>query len=76
MALAKKDVHTVPNPDGAGWVNKVNGHVLSRHRLKARAVDRGIKLAKARRVDHVIRRADGTIQAKNSYGNDPRRIPG
>jgi hypothetical protein len=64
-------VHTVPAKDAGGWWNKVNGLVLSRHRLKKAAVTKGRAIARKRAVEHTIHRGDGVISAKNSYGNDP-----
>ena len=69
-------VHTTPNPNGAGWVNQVNGKVTSSHRLKARAIDAGRAQAQERRTEHTIHNADGSIGRKNSYGSDPRSSKG
>jgi len=67
----KRDVHTVPNPDGAGWVNKVGGDVASRHQRKDTATERGREIARDNGSEHVIHNTDGTIGRRNSYGNDP-----
>jgi hypothetical protein len=64
-------VHTVPSPGGSGWWNKVDGKVVSRHRLKDAAVETGREIARQLRVEHTIHLSDGTIGEKNSYGNDP-----
>jgi len=32
--------------------------------------------AKRNQVEHIIKKKDGTIGEKNSYGNDPRRTKG
>jgi hypothetical protein len=69
--MAKKGVHTVPNPNGKGWVNKQAGDVISRHRTKENAVDRGRSEARRSGTEHTIHKRDGTIAEKNSYGNDP-----
>lgn len=69
--VKKKGVHTVPNADGKGWVNKQGGEVISRHRTKENAVDRGRSEAQRGRTEHAIHKRDGTISEKNSYGNDP-----
>jgi hypothetical protein len=39
-------------------------------------VDAGSDLARAAKVEHIIRNLDGTIGERNSYGHDPRNIPG
>ncbi len=64
-------VHTVPSPAGSGWWNKVDGKVVSRHRLKENAVEAGREVARRLEVEHTIHLVDGTIGEKNSYGNDP-----
>ncbi len=64
-------VHTTPNPIGAGWVNQVNGNVVSRHRTQTTAAERGRELARDGRTEHVVHRPDGRIRDANSYGNDP-----
>lgn len=61
-------VHTVPAP---GWLNKVDGKVVSRHQKKDDAVEAGRAIARKLRVEHTIHREDGTIGETNSYGNDP-----
>lgn len=65
-------VHTVPAEGSApGWWNKVDGKVVSRHRIKEVAVEAGRVIAKKLAVEHTIHRSDGEITEKNSYGNDP-----
>jgi hypothetical protein len=66
-------VHTVPAPEGerVGWWNKVDGKVVSRHRLKEVAEETGRVIAMKLGVEHTIHRSDGAITEKNSYGNDP-----
>ena len=64
-------VHTVPNPKGSGWINEVGGKVVSEHRKKEPAVDKGAGIARKLETEHTIHKKDGTIGEKNSYGNDP-----
>lgn len=71
LTMSRKDVHTVPNPKGSGWVNKLGGQEVSRHQRKDTAVERGREIAKDKRSEHVIHNQDGQIARKNSYGNDP-----
>ncbi|MEX2178200.1 MAG: DUF2188 domain-containing protein [Gemmatimonadaceae bacterium] len=63
-------VHTLPN-DGKGWINKVNGKVISRHRSKDDAVEAGREIARKLELEHTTHRSDGVITEANSYGNDP-----
>jgi ketosteroid isomerase-like protein len=67
----RRDVHTVPNPSGSGWVNEQGGQVVSRHRRKDTAVEHGRDLAMDTRTEHIIHNQDGRIVRRNSYGSDP-----
>lgn len=71
MANRGSGVHTTPNPDGKGWVNQTDGKIISTHRLKERAVERGREIAQAEHTEHTIHNTNGQIGRKNSYGNDP-----
>lgn len=68
--MSRNNVHRTPNPEGNGWVNKVGGGVVSRHRTQENAVQRGRDIARHNESEHAIHRIDGTIGRKNSYGND------
>lgn len=69
--MAKGDVSTY-NEEGH-WKSKVEGSSRAAHtggtKAEQAAVGRG--MAEARNVEHTIRKLDGTIGEKNSYGNDP-----
>lgn len=67
----KSGVHTVPNPDGAGWVNELNGRTVSHHRTQGTASERGREIAQEHHTEHLIHRPNGQIRERNSYGNDP-----
>lgn len=43
---------------------------------KEAAVTGGRDLARERKVEHFIRNLDGKIGERNTYGHDPRNIPG
>lgn len=79
VIMAKgKDVWTAPNPDGKGWESREvgeDGKVVIKP-TKKEAVLVGREMARANKSEHVITKKDGTIQNKNSYGNDPRNIKG
>ncbi len=64
-------VHTVPARVGRGWWNKLEGRVVSRHRLKREATAAGRQIARRLAVEHTIHRRDGLIAETNSYGHDP-----
>lgn len=69
--MSNREVHTVPNPDGEGWVNEVGGQVVSKHRKQSTAIETGRDIAIDRHAEHVIHNRHGQIRDKNSYGNDP-----
>ena len=74
--MAKGDVEV--QPQGERWAVKVEGEDSPRstHDRKADAVDSGRSLAKSLAVEFVAKHQEGRIAEKDSYGNDPRDIPG
>jgi len=66
------------HPQGDSWAVKVEGDSSPRstHDRKSDAVDSGRALAKSLNVEFVVKDQDGRIAEKDSYGNDPRIIPG
>ena len=68
--------HVVPNPDGSWDVKRSRSERASRHfDTKTEAVDAGREISRNQRTEFVIHRKDGTIQRKDSHGNDPKHIP-
>ena len=76
--MAEGFVHTV-NRDGR-WENTIEGGdhqaIAASHETKAAVVAAGRAEAIRRKTEHVIHRQDGTIENRNSYGNDPTERPG
>jgi uncharacterized protein DUF2188 len=73
--MARDWIHTVYK-DGR-WVNEVEeGEELSSHDTKEEAQSAGRSAAQQRQTEHLIHNQDGTISERNSYGNDPRDVPG
>lgn len=69
--------HVVPNPNGGWDVKKSGGSKASAHfDTKQQAVDRGREISRNAGTEFVIHKKDGTIQRKDSHGNDPRNTPG
>ncbi len=65
-------VETLPHPKG-GWGNKVqsSSRFANRGDTKAAAQKVGREMAQRRQTEHIIKKQDGTIGERNSYGNDP-----
>ncbi|ABK05570.1 hypothetical protein Arth_4399 (plasmid) [Arthrobacter sp. FB24] len=74
--MAQGDIETYE--DGQ-WKNKREGSDLAfdaGYSTKEDAVAAGREAARADKVEHIIKNQDGVISEKNSYGNDPRNVPG
>jgi hypothetical protein len=74
--MAEGDIHTV-HRDGR-WFNEVEGgdRASNSAATKDEAVTAGRDMARSRKVEHLIHGLDGTIGERNSYGHDPRNVPG
>lgn len=76
--MARGFVHTL-NIEGR-WQNEVEGAAqsaaLETFDTKDEAVAAGRAEARRRHTEHVIHRANGSVEDRNSYGNDPAHRPG
>jgi hypothetical protein len=74
--MPKGDVETYL--ENSRWKNKVEGSARAANSFdtKAEAQAKGREMARKRKVEHIVRKRDGTIGERKSYGNDPRNIPG
>ena len=70
VSVSKGDIETY-HEDGQ-WKNRAQGNSRASnvHDTKAAAQATGREMAKDRGVEHVIKKMDGTIGEKNSYGRD------
>ena len=73
----RPQVSVEPRSDGR-WAVQTDGTMRadSLHDRKSDAVARGRELAQNKRTELVIKGERGRITAKDSHGNDSRRIPG
>lgn len=70
--MARKSHHVVPDPDGGWNVKKGGASRASRHfRTKREAESYGRTVSQRQRSEFVVHKRDGTIQRKDSHGNDP-----
>lgn len=60
------------------WKNRIQGNTRASNvgGTKAEAQARGREQAKKLGTEHIIKKLDGTIGEKNSYGNDPKKTKG
>lgn len=72
----KKDVHVVP--DGKSWRVEREGQkrAIAVSDTQAEAAKIGRATARKDQVEFNLHGRDGRVRAKDSYGNDPRRIKG
>lgn len=66
------------SPSDEGWKVKTVGaeRAAEIFETKAKAVEKGIEVAKNSRAELLVQNLDGTIGWRNSYGNDPRKSRG
>lgn len=71
--MAKKSNHVVPSKKSGGWAVKKAGSSKASKAFttKAGAVKYAKKLSRKERSELYIHKKDGSIQNRNSYGNDP-----
>jgi hypothetical protein len=67
----RRAVHTIRHGDGWANVYEGNERVLDVAPTKAAAQAAGRERARRDRVEHIIHRADGRIDARDSYARDP-----
>ncbi|KIC68724.1 DUF2188 domain-containing protein [Pseudarthrobacter phenanthrenivorans] len=75
--MAQGDIETYWE-DGS-WKNRREGSERAfgvGYGTKDEAIAAGRAAAQTDKVEHVIKNQDGTISEKNSYGHDPRNVPG
>ena len=76
--MPEGDIETYHDPDTGKWKNRVEGHgdLDADYDRRDEAVEEGRDQARERKVEHIVHNLDGTIGERNSYGHDPRDIPG
>ena len=74
--MAKGFIHTVYKNDQ--WTNELEeGNAFGgNHDTKEAAASAGRSQAQQDKTEHVIHNQNGSIEERNSYGNDPAGRPG
>jgi Uncharacterized protein conserved in bacteria (DUF2188) len=75
--MSAGDVQTF-HADGKWW-NRIEGQSddpQGPYDTREQAVTDGRDTARNLKVEHIVHGLDGRIHERNSYGNDPRNIPG
>ena len=69
------NIHVVPA--GEGWaVEAAGGGRRTMYATQEEAIQAGTERAQNDKVELLIHGRDGQIRERNSFGHDPRRIPG
>lgn len=76
MPTTKKSIHIVPADDGWRVEREGQQRAVATARTQKEAADRGREVARKDRVEFLLHGRDGQIREKDSYGHDPRNIPG
>ena len=78
VTMSRFSVAVEPRPRGRWAVEKSgNSRASSTHRKKSAAVRKAKRIAKRNKPSEVvIKKSNGRIQKKHSYGRDPRRYSG
>ena len=76
MAQRKKTFVSPAKP--GGWDVKKGGKVISHHKTKENAVQKGMKIGRkdAPYGQLIIQKQNGKIEEERTYGNDPKRYKG
>lgn len=72
MSTRRKSNHVIPSK-AQGWSVKKSGATKATRNFntKDEAVKYGRSISKSEKTELYIHKRDGTIQHRNSYGNDP-----
>ncbi len=74
--MAQGDVHVVPQ-QGQWAIKEENADVaVSSFATQDEAWQRGKDMAKERGTEALLHGGDGQIRERNTYGSDPREVPG
>ena len=71
MAIGKSQWVSTHGDDGWEVRGEGNSRATAIYPTKREAEERGREIAKKQGSELFVRRRDGTIQKRNSYGNDP-----
>ena len=67
----KRNIWVVPHKGGWAVKREGSGRASRVTDRKQDAVDTGRSMAQRDRTELIVQRRDGTIQSKDSFGNDP-----
>ena len=71
-----ENIWCTPHDDGFQVKREGAERASSVHGTQEEAWDEAQRLARADRVEAILAGRDGQIRERNSFGNDPRNVPG
>lgn len=70
------NLHVMPHGEGWDVIHEGSRYAESHHTTQDEAIAAGTERARREKVELLIHGRDGQIRARNSFGHDPRHIPG
>lgn len=69
--MANENVETYY--ENGQWKNRVQGNSRASNTAETKRVAQaeGRRMAQDRKVEHIVKKVNGTVGERNSYGNDP-----
>ena len=74
--MPNRQIHVMPDRDRWAVTRDGVDAPLSTHDTQEEAIDAGRAAARRDETEFLVHGSDGQIREKDSYGNDPRNIPG
>jgi hypothetical protein len=73
----RHDIHVVPH-DHEGWIvrRENQDEPIGTYRTQAEAEEEGRRIAREEHVEMLLHNRHGQIRQRDTYGHDPRDIPG
>ncbi|MBP0619551.1 MULTISPECIES: DUF2188 domain-containing protein [Cupriavidus] len=69
-------IHVVPHRDGWDVIHEGARYAESHHATQEEAIAAATTQAQREHVELLVHGRDGQIRSRNSFGHDPRTIPG
>lgn len=76
MPKEKPAIHVVPSEDGWRVEREGQKRAIAVASTQAEAAKKGRGVARKDEVEFMLHGRNGQVREKDSYGNDPRNIPG
>jgi hypothetical protein len=76
ITMTKPNVHVVPKDNNWAVKRANSDDPEATFQTQEEAIESGRQLARAEKVEFILHGEDGRVRLRDSYGNDPRNVPG